>query len=316
MKFNIIPNSWFKNGWSAWHLVAAAIMGALGAMVTSDAWQDIWRIALKDEESSHIFLVPIVMGWLIWIRRRRLRQCRPHGNWIGPLMIVVGWGLYSLGDAQLIQSFWHGGAVLIVLGCIFSILGRDVFFQFLPAFAILIFLVPVPGRIRQRIAIPLGDATAQVTEQFLLLFNFEVQRMGSLLRINNVPVTIAEACNGLRMVFALTMVCFAFAFGTPLRGYVRLIVLAASPVSAIVCNVIRLVPTLWIYGSADRLVRFLRIEPDPGQSVEAAGIELANHFHDISGWIMLPIAFLLLMGIVRALRWALVPVHQYTLAYE
>ena len=36
----------------------------------------------------------------------------------------------------------------------------------------------------------------------------------------------------------------------------------------------------------------------------------------IAGWLMLPIAFLLLMGIVRLLRWALLPETVFTLAYD
>jgi exosortase/archaeosortase family protein len=107
-------------------------------------------------------------------------------------------------------------------------------------------------------------------------------------------VAIAEACNGLRMVFALFLVSAAFAFGTPLRTFVRVILILASPISALFCNVVRLVPTVWLYGS------------DP---------EFASTFHDVSGWLMLPLAFLVLMGIIRALRWALLPVYRYTLAY-
>ena len=31
-------------------------------------------------------------------------------------------------------------------------------------------------------------------------------------------------------------------------------------------------------------------------------------FHDYSGWLMLPIAFLILLGIIKMLRWAMIPV--------
>ena len=118
----------------------------------------------------------------------------------------------------------------------------------------------------------------------------------TVLSINGVEVGIAEACNGLRMVFALVLVSGAFAFGNPLRWYVRAIILIASPVSAIFCNVLRLIPTVWLYGYSSS--------------------DVAGNFHDISGWCMLLVAFLLLMVIIRLLRWALVPVACYTLAYD
>ena len=107
-------------------------------------------------------------------------------------------------------------------------------------------------------------------------------------------VAIAEACNGMRMVFTLFLACYVFAFVTPLRGYVRAIILLASPVTAIVCNVIRLVPTIWVFGHTTP--------------------ERAEVFHDISGWVMLIVAFLGLTSIVRLLRWAMVPVSPFTLA--
>ena len=62
---------------------AGLVLVALGVLVTFDAWADIIRIALRDEESSHIFLVPIVAGWLVWIRRVRWRQCRLGGTVLG-----------------------------------------------------------------------------------------------------------------------------------------------------------------------------------------------------------------------------------------
>ena len=33
------------------------------------------------------------------------------------------------------------------------------------------------------------------------------------------------------------------------------------------------------------------------------------------GWVMLPIAFLILLAIIRLLRWAQVPVYRFHLAY-
>ncbi len=292
----LLPHAWLKNGWNRWHPVLLVLMSILGVLATLDAWQDIWAIAMKDEESSHIFLVPIVTAWLIWVRRGRFRRCRPAGGWIGLALILAGWASYSLGDAYFVQILWHGGAVLVVIGCIFSILGSDLFFAFLAVVLLQAFLIPVPGRVRQAIAIPLENITTIVTQNVCELVGIMADRSGNVLTVNGHDVAIVEACNGLRMVFALTLVSFAFAFGTPLRWYVRLIVLVASPVCAIVCNVIRLVPTVWFYGYFPESV--------------------ANRFHDVSGWLMLPISFLILMGIIRLLRWALVPVAVFTLAYD
>jgi exosortase/archaeosortase family protein len=120
--------------------------------------------------------------------------------------------------------------------------------------------------------------------------------MGNVLIVNGQQIAVAEACNGLRMVWGLILVTYAFAFSIPLRPLTRTVLLVLSPFVALLCNIIRLVPTAALYGYADR--------------------ELADQFHDISGWVMLPIAFIGLLITIRLLRWALVPVGRFNLAYQ
>ena len=213
---------------------------------------------------------------------------------MGPIIVGVGWAISSLGFYRGIQSFWHGGAVLVVLGCVVSVLGKQAILRFLPVIAVLVFLVPVPGQFRLGVALPLQNWTARIEQRTFEVLGTEVQRAGNRLIINGIDVSIIEACNGLRMVFALILVSYAFSFGLPLRNRVRFLILLASPFAAILCNLFRILPTVWLYGNAPR--------------------HIARAFHDYSGMLMLPIALLLLLGIIRLLRWALIPEMRYTLA--
>jgi exosortase len=278
------------------HVVLATLMGALGVLATFDAWQDIYLIARNDEEYSHIFIVPLVAVFLVWVRRIRLRHCKPSGRIIGPFVVAVGWFFNSLGFYSGVQSFWHGGAVLVVVGCMLSVLGKNVIFRFFPAFALLVFLVPAPARIRLAVAGPLQNWTASITQRLLEaggVVNTEVT--GNALTINGHAVLVAEACNGLRMVFSLIMVGFAFCFAMPLKNFVRALILLASPLAAIFCNVVRVIPTIWMYG----------YEP-----------QYAPTFHTYAGWAMLPLAFGMLYGLIKTLQWAMIPVNEYTLASQ
>jgi exosortase len=149
--------------------------------------------------------------------------------------------------------------------------------------------------VRLPLSLPLQSWTAQITQRGLDVMGLDAEVTNNALRINGNNVMVAEACNGLRMVFALILVSYAFSFSMPLKNVVRFIVLLASPLAAIFCNVIRLLPTMWMFG----------YHPD-----------FAEKFHDYSGQMMLPLAFLMLYGIIGTLRWAMIPVTRYTLASQ
>ena len=69
-----------------------------------------------------------------------------------------------------------------------------------------------------------------------------------------------------------------------------------SPAIAMVCNVLRLVPTSLIFGYGDN--------------------EFARQFHDYAGWVMLPVAMVMLALVLRTIRWLEFPVTQLRLASQ
>jgi exosortase len=281
---------------SRWLLFAWALIVAATVWCMRDAWSDITGIALRDEEQSHIILVPLIAVWLSWIRRLRLRRLRPNGTLFGPLIMLIGWAASYYGYTHSLQAAWHAGAVMAAVGALVAGLGVNTLLRLAPAFAVLIFLVPTPGTIRFAISGPLQTASAAITQGILETFGVPVERSSNLLTLNGREVAVAEACNGMRMVLALILVSYAFAFSIPLRPYARALVLFASPAAAIFCNIIRLIPTVLLYGYASSSV--------------------ADSFHDISGWLMLPLAFLLLHAVYSVLGWAQIPVTRFNLSYH
>lgn len=271
-----------------------AVLCALAIAATWGVWVDIARLVRTNQEQSHVLLAPVVAAWLFWVRRERARLTAPTWSLWGAPVIALGWALawYGFGHGHLI--FQHFGALLMVFGAALTVLGVDFVVKFAPAFGALLFLMPVPGRIRHQIAFPLQEATASVTHFLMELLGQPVTVAGNVLRINGNDVAIAEACNGMRMVSALGLIAFAFVFSTPMRNWVRLLILAISPVVALVVNVVRLGPTVLMYGYAD--------------------VESAELFHDISGWAVLGLALLILWGVLALLRWLEVPVAPFAAA--
>lgn len=276
--------------WTTGKLLAAIAMTALGVLVTFDAWADIVSIAWHDEEASHIFLVPIVVAWLVWSRREQLLDIPVGPSLIGPALVALGGVLNWYGFGHMVQALWHGGTVLVAVGCFLTVVGHHVLWRLWPAFVVLGFLVPVPGLIRQEIALPLQTATAASTAAIYHAFAVDIVRNGNVLRFNGMDIAVAEACNGMRMVFALLLVTYAVAFISPLRAWVRVLVLLLSPVFAIACNVIRLLPTVWLYGYYPETI--------------------GPVFHQVGGWVMIGVAWAMVAGFINLLHWADIPVMQ------
>ncbi len=276
--------------------VMLCLLVGLAVVATRGPWTDIVSWAWHDDEQSHILLGLPIAAWLFWVRRDRLRYTPPKHTLIGPLVSTVGWFICVQGFRSGTDIMWHGGALMVVFGAILTIVGVDFVMKFLPAFGALFFLLPVPGRIRHAIAGPLQEISARATEFILAVFAVPIERAGNVLTINDHPVAVAEACNGMRMVAALGLVAFAFVFTVPMRTSVRLLILAISPLVAVLVNIIRLVPTALFYGYGEKAS--------------------ADLFHDASGWGVLVLALGVLWALLALLRWIEVPIAPYAVAED
>jgi len=269
--------------------LAGSLLALLALLAAGPAWMDLFRIGLRDEESSQVLLAPFVAAWLLWLGLRSRPPEQPQKSslatpdWLGPAVIGLGVLSYHLGDRYLWQALWHFGAVLALIGSLLTVTGRSWALRLAPALGALLFLVPVPGRLRQVIALPLQTWTAIGGQRIFELLGVPVERAGNVLVIDQTLVEVAEACNGLRLVFALALVCYLYAFSVPMPRLGRAALILGSPLLAVLVNTVRLVPTAWLYARAE--------------------LETADRFHDMSGWLMLPLCLGLLWGGGRVGRW-------------
>ena len=271
-------------------IALALLLIALSVWIASETWGEITRMIWLDEQSSHGLVVPLAVFILVSARRSRLETVRLEAHWLGPVMVLLGVVAWAIGYHTDFQSGWHGGALLMAIGCFITTTGLDPIRKFAPAYLALIFLLPTPATIRAPITVPLQEITATITQQTCELLGMGVTQAGRTLRVNGQDVTVAEACSGMRMVFTLFLACFLLVYSLPLREVVRWLVLLSTPAIAIVANVIRLVPTLWAYGRFDAAT--------------------ADRIHTASGWVMVVLSFFAIEGFLNLLHWMGIPIYR------
>lgn len=277
--------------WKPVDLVALILMVGLAIAATWTAWRDIFTVGWNVDEQSHILLAIPVALWLAWLRRGRLIRWKPAPSIAGPIVIALAWALGEYGLDHSKDIFWHFSALLLVLGAAMSVIGHGFILKMAVPAVALLFLMPIPAEVRLEIARPLQNVSARCSQYLLDIAGVPVIRTGNGLVINDKNVVIAEACNGMRMVAALGVVAYTFAFSIPARPMVRVLLLATSPLLAVIVNILRLMPTVLFYGYAPK--------------------NTADAFHDLSGWLMMVVALFVLWAIMRILRWMELPVLSY-----
>lgn len=283
-----MPQDRAMSGLDKPRLILTLGLVALAVLACLDAWLDIARIVRVDEEASHILLVPLVFARIAWVRRGMLKDWAPRASLWGVAIALLGIVFWLVGNIKAMQVVWHFGAVLALFGAFVSVNGLDIARRLWPAFVVLVFLMPLPGMIRQPIGLFLQNASAQATEFVILALGFDLVRHGNLLIINEYTIGVAEACNGMRMVSMLILIVFAFVFSEQVRPWVRVTLILMAVPLAIFCNILRLVPTVLAYGF---------FSPD-----------FADQLHDWLGWGLAFASYFGLMGLLWLMRWLLLPV--------
>lgn len=272
-------------------LAVGLIAAGLGLFWTG--FTDLCWLAYNDPESSHILLIPPLLVYLAAQRREAIAQAfaSAGSGWLGLVPLAVGVFAWEWGYREDMRIGGHLAVVFWVVGSLVVAFGhRAAIAVGWPILGLLLLAVPIPYSIRIGFAVPAQQITAAIAEQALLLTNLPVIRTGSVLHVGDTQVGIAEACNGMRMLFAVGLICYAYAVATPMRAWARVALLVISPLIALACNVVRVVMATWVYSSV---------------SEEAGGL-----FHDLSGWGTAVLAFVVVWTFGNFGRWLGLPIYR------
>ena len=261
-----------------WFVVAAVVL----LIVT--IWS-YWRViismnyAWQKSDNSVGQLVPLVVLYLLWHRRRVLCQCRLEPCWwYGGALLLAGEVIRILGYLAGLRSIERYSLVVILAGLILWIAGKQVFRHLQWILAFLLLMVPFPLFARLPISMRLQSLATSGSVFLLEVFRFQVVQQGNVIVLGeDLVLGVTEACSGLRMLMAFFVVAGFIAFMVDRSRKLKIVLLLSSIPLAVICNIIRILLTAVMMRCVSK---------------EFAG----TLFHDFAGLIMMPIAVYLLIG--------------------
>jgi exosortase len=222
-------------GFVVWLSMVAVLYGSVLAKLARD-WQ-------TDTMYSHGFLILPIAAWLAWHQRSAWRTTPAAPGNSGLCLVLLGLALLSAGTLGAELFLTRISIVPVVAGTIAYVFGwRHLRLVLFPVM-FLIFMVPLPTIVFDRIAVALQLLASSLGERMLQAAQVPVLRDGNLLRLPNGILDVNDACSGIRSIVALVMISALVGYLTKSgawRGFA--LIIAAVPL-AIVLNAIRVAVT-------------------------------------------------------------------------
>ena len=164
----------------------------------------------KSELYSHILLIPPVTMYLVYSRRGEIFNENDRFSPIGVVLALAGIALFFLGNsrgADLSQndylSLMTFGVVLAVWGGILLFFGTSAFLTAAFPMLFLLFMIPVPEFLMDRLISLLQYCSAEVSYAIFKLTGVPIYRDGFSFYLPGLAVEVAKQCGGIRSTLAL-----------------------------------------------------------------------------------------------------------------
>ncbi len=220
-------------------LVLLVALVALYFPVLTSMAQD-WR---SNDNYSHGFFIPLISAYMVYTMRPELERTKLQpANW-GLLLFAAGLGQLYIARVGSEYFLQRTSIILVLLGAVLFLLGTAMARRLLLPLAYLLFMVPLPAIIWNKIAFPMQLFSSAITEIVIRAIGIPVFREGNVLHLAQTTLEVVDACSGLRSLttmFALS-VALAWFSGHP-TGKKWAIFLSAAPI-AIFANIVRLTLT-------------------------------------------------------------------------
>jgi len=252
--------------------VQLGTLGVLLAALLFSYWNTLSRTAehWDSPQYSHGWLVPLFAIALLWMRYEPLKQVAAWEHW-------AGLGLLGLGLAMRLTA--TGFALVIpdmvsfipsLAGIVLLVGGVHLLRWAGPAILFLLFMYPMPDRVENMILNPLQRTATVVSTFALQTMGVPAFSEGNRILLPNVELGVVDACSGLRMLTIFLALSVAITMVTDRPWWERIVIILSAIPIALIVNITRITATGLLYMVNEHLAERV--------------------FHDLAGWVMMPMA--------------------------
>lgn len=205
------------------------------------------RISWGSADWQHAYFVPLISLYMLWQWRDRIMALRPMLFWPGLIPLVLSVPCYLLFQIGALSNHMGQGIAMLLglFGVLLLLLGpRMIQPLFLPL-AFLVFGITVSEMIMIEITFRLQGLAAHGGYVVLNLIGIATDIDGHTLKVTDpksgavIPLNIAEACSGMRMLIAFLALGVAVALVGLRHWWQRIALISAGVPVALVMNILR-----------------------------------------------------------------------------
>lgn len=260
----------------------------------------LWRwlsLALEVDLHSHVLLIPLISGYLIWIREKE-REAVPgegeSGGGKGLAMVLglagvgaalAGWGMRGSWAAVDVVALQSAGYALVLVAVAAWAMGVAFIRRHWVALVFLVFMIPMPSGVEYALEVFFQNASAEAAHWFFQLTGTTVLRTGRTFELPGLTIEVAQECSGIRSSYVLFMVSIVAGQILLQRSWTRwALTLFVIPLG-ILRNAFRILT-----------ISLLTIHWDPGV--------IHGPLHHRGGPVFFAISLIPFFGVLWVLKWA------------
>ncbi len=199
-----------------------------------------------EESASHGPLVAPIAAWMLWTQRARLRRwnatCVPGACLLACSALVYVATVWA--DIEFARPL---ALIMMAVGGVWFLGGPSNLVACTGALGFLVFMIPWPTTLVERISFPLQMMSATYAGLLAGLLGVPIHREGvnlyvvpDLYHAPTYSIVVAQACSGLNSLTVLLALSYLIAYFTPVRTGWKLLLIATVVPLTLLTNAVRL----------------------------------------------------------------------------